>query len=78
MKKAVENVEISRRMGIQKLRASKSAYLWPFLEWVNIALRHLLHNHGNIATERKLEVLEVHYALLLSNDFKDSLSCTLP
>ena len=30
-KKAVENVEISRRMGIQKLRASKSAYLWPFL-----------------------------------------------
>ena len=34
---------------------------------VNIALRCFLHNHGNIAKERR------DYALLLLNNFKGSL-----
>ena len=36
--------------------------------WLNIALRHFLHNHGNIATEGRLNR---DYAA--ANDFKGSL-----
>ena len=39
-------------------------------EYVKIALRRFLHNHGNIATEGSQKP---DYALLLSNGFKSSL-----
>ena len=39
-------------------------------EWMNIALRRFLHNHGNITTEISRNR---DYTLLLSNDVKCSL-----
>ena len=41
-------------------------------EWVNITLRPFLHNHGGIVTDGSRD-----YALLLSNDLKGSLQCTV-
>ena len=48
----------------------KLLYYWRMHgERVNIALRHFLHNHGNIGTEGSPK----NYAILLSYDFKGSL-----
>ena len=42
---------------------------------VIITLRRFLHNHGNTAQK---ETRSRDYALLLSNNFKGSIQCTLP
>ena len=44
--------------------------IWVAIYRVNIALRRFLHNHGNNGQK---EAQSRDCALLLSNDFKDSL-----